>query len=65
MEEAWRRWRAESEATDRFIAGFPDLGTRTGEGPLREILVAQITEYARHCGHADLLRERIDGRVGQ
>ncbi|MFD5036132.1 DinB family protein [Streptomyces sp. NPDC058377] len=65
MEDAWRRWRAESEATDRFIAGFPDLGTRTGEGPLREILVAQITEYARHCGHADLLRERIDGRVGQ
>jgi hypothetical protein len=27
--------------------------------------VAQIAEYARHCGHADLLRERIDGRVGQ
>jgi hypothetical protein len=24
-----------------------------------------IEEYARHCGHADLLRERIDGRVGQ
>jgi Protein of unknown function (DUF664) len=24
-----------------------------------------IEEYARHCGHADLLRERIDGRIGQ
>jgi hypothetical protein len=24
-----------------------------------------IDEYARHNGHADLLRERIDGRVGQ
>jgi hypothetical protein len=24
-----------------------------------------IEEYARHAGHADLLRERIDGRVGQ
>jgi len=24
-----------------------------------------IDEYARHCGHADLLRERVDGRVGQ
>jgi Protein of unknown function (DUF664) len=24
-----------------------------------------IEEYARHNGHADLLRERIDGRVGQ
>ncbi|HEY2314524.1 MAG TPA: DUF664 domain-containing protein [Streptosporangiaceae bacterium] len=29
------------------------------------VLVHMIEEYARHCGHADLLRERIDGRVGQ
>ncbi|WP_260604355.1 DinB family protein [Streptomyces sp. WAC05374] len=65
VEDAWRQWRTESELTDRFIAGFADLGTRTAKGPLREILVAQIGEYARHCGHADLLRERIDGRVGQ
>ncbi|WP_086708773.1 DinB family protein [Streptomyces antimycoticus] len=65
VEDAWRQWREESEVTDRFIAGFADLGMRTGEAPLREILVAQIAEYARHCGHADLLRERIDGRVGQ
>jgi hypothetical protein len=27
--------------------------------------VHRIEEYARHCGHADLLRECIDGRVGQ
>jgi hypothetical protein len=32
---------------------------------LRELLVHMIEEYARHCGHADLLRERIDGRTGQ
>ena len=31
---------------------------------LREVLVHMIEEYARHIGHADLLRERIDGRVG-
>lgn len=31
---------------------------------LRWILVHMIEEYARHCGHADLLREAIDGRVG-
>ena len=31
---------------------------------LRWILVHMIEEYARHCGHADLLRESIDGRVG-
>jgi hypothetical protein len=65
VEDAWRQWRAESAVTDRFIVGFADLGTRAGEASLRELLVAQITEYARHCGHADLLRERIDGRVGQ
>jgi Protein of unknown function (DUF664) len=74
-EDAWQRWRAEVEATDRFIAGVPDLSTRnvgvSDLGPdgadlqLRDILVAQIAEYARHCGHADLLRERVDGRVGQ
>lgn len=31
---------------------------------LRWILVHMIEEYARHCGHADLLREAIDGSVG-
>lgn len=61
--------------TDQFVAEVSDLGTLNAGvsdlGPdgadlqLREILVAQIAEYARHCGHADLLRERIDGRVGQ
>jgi len=66
VEDAWCQWRAEAELTDRFIAGFADLGTRPGgDVQLRDILVAQIAEYARHCGHADLLRERIDGRVGQ
>ena len=32
---------------------------------LRWVLVHLNEEYARHCGHADLLRERIDGRTGQ
>ena len=51
-----------------FAEATPDLGTR-GRGPeqpeLREVLVHLIEEYARHLGHADLLRERIDGRIGQ
>ena len=40
---------------------------RHPRGPtiVRELLVHMIEEYARHCGHADLLRERIDGRTGQ
>ena len=75
VDDAWRQWRAEAELTEQFVARVADLGTRNAGasdfGPhgadlqLREVLVAQIAEYARHCGHADLLRERIDGRVGQ
>jgi hypothetical protein len=70
VDDAWRQWRAEVELTDQFVASVADLGTRNAGvsdlGPdgadvqLRDILVAQIAEYARHCGHADLLRERID-----
>ena len=36
-----------------------------GELELRDVLVHLIEEYARHCGHADLLRECLDGRTGQ
>ena len=32
---------------------------------LRWIMIHMIEEYARHNGHADLLRERIDGAVGE
>jgi hypothetical protein len=31
---------------------------------LRWILIHMIEEYARHCGHADLIRELIDGTIG-
>ena len=47
----------------------PDRGSGTDKwrGPmsLRWVLNHMIEEYARHNGHADLLRERIDGAVGQ
>jgi uncharacterized damage-inducible protein DinB len=68
--EAWKSWRNEVTFADQLVAGTSDLGT-TGQMAdgrtiqLREVLVHMIEEYARHCGHADLLRERIDGRVGQ
>jgi hypothetical protein len=32
---------------------------------IRDVVVHVIEEYARHAGHADLLRECIDGRTGQ
>ena len=52
------------EDDPRTDGGFHDERT-TLTGYLREVLVHMIEEYARHAGHADLLRERIDGRVGQ
>jgi len=65
-DEAWRAWRAEVAFAEQFVADSADLGALGATGvPLREVLVHMIEEYARHCGHADLLRERIDGRVGQ
>jgi len=73
--DAWAAWRGEVAFAERFVADAPTLdiaadernGTGAGDGPisLREVLVEMIHEYARHLGHADLLRERIDGRIGQ
>jgi uncharacterized damage-inducible protein DinB len=68
--EAWQAWRDEVAFAEEFIAGSPDLGVRSPmrDGStiaLREVVLHMVEEYARHCGHADLLRERIDGRVGQ
>jgi uncharacterized damage-inducible protein DinB len=70
VDDAWRAWRDEVAFAEKFVADSPDLGVkgvnRDGTSvELRSILVHMIEEYARHCGHADLLRERIDGRVGQ
>ncbi len=74
--EAWDAWRAEVDFATRFVAEAPSLDI-TGDDPLnqhgsgggpmslREVLVGMIEEYARHMGHVDLLRERIDGRIGQ
>lgn len=57
----------EQDATDALLTDHPDLGTRLGSDSIavRELQIHRIEEYARHCGHADLLRECIDGRIGQ
>ncbi|MEV1244454.1 DinB family protein [Nonomuraea sp. NPDC049750] len=67
--EAWQAWQAEIAFADRFVDAAPDLevaGDEPGEGPvsLRWVLMHMVEEYARHNGHADLLREQIDGAVG-
>jgi uncharacterized damage-inducible protein DinB len=70
VDNAWQSWREEARFSERFVEENRDLGTSRRQQDnkaiqLREVMVHMIEEYARHCGHADLLRERIDGRVGQ
>jgi uncharacterized damage-inducible protein DinB len=70
VDEAWQAWRDEVAFAEKYVAGEADLGVRgtmrDGEPiALREVLIHMVEEYSRHCGHADLLRERIDGRIGQ
>ncbi|WP_413787723.1 DinB family protein [Streptomyces platensis] len=67
VEGAFADLAREQAATDGAFAEHPDLSARVGHdnNAVRELLVHRIEEYARHCGHADLLRECIDGRVGQ
>ncbi|MEU5340599.1 MULTISPECIES: DinB family protein [unclassified Streptomyces] len=67
--EAWDNWRTQVAFAERFVEkapGFDVTGTNGDELiELRVVLVHVMAEYARHNGHADFLRERIDGRVGQ
>lgn len=68
--QAWEAWHREVAFAEQFVAEAPNLdlmSTHPTRDPisLRELLVHLIEEYARHNGHADLLRERIDGRTGQ
>jgi len=67
LEAYWR----EIAVADQVIAAEPSLDEveqrhhpPRPQHSLRWILVHMIEEYARHCGHADLLREAIDGAVG-
>jgi hypothetical protein len=70
-QEAYATWQDEIETARRHAAryGLDDLSEGVGrfsDEPfsLRWIYTHMIEEYARHNGHADLIRERIDGSVG-
>jgi len=72
VEEAYAVWKAEIAAAEAWLDALPeeDLGRELsmadgGTVSARDLLVHMIEEYARHAGHADLLRECIDGRAGQ
>jgi uncharacterized damage-inducible protein DinB len=68
-DDAWAAWHAEVAFAEQFTAAAPNLDIAGEDGwrgtvSLRWVLVHMVEEYARHNGHADLLRERIDGAVG-
>ncbi len=70
VDDAFTVWREQIAAADRWLDAVGDLGALAttangGQASIRDILVHMVEEYARHCGHADLLRECIDGRTGQ
>ena len=67
--EAFRLWRAECDHARELVAAAPSFdvtGFRSrGYVSLRWVMTHMIEEYARHLGHADLLRERLDGSTGE
>jgi hypothetical protein len=64
--ESFVNWRRENHATDAVIGKIADLAAK---GPsarsARWSLQKLVGEYARHNGHADMLREQIDGATGE
>ena len=70
VEQAWQDWRDEVRFADAWMETLPEDGLgrsvprRGDEIPVRDVLVHMVEEYARHVGHADLLRECLDGRTG-
>jgi hypothetical protein len=74
-EDLYALWRAAVERSRASVAealARGDLGqlVEWGEAPdrhvnLRRLVVDMIDEYARHNGHADLIRESLDGLVGE
>jgi Protein of unknown function (DUF664) len=67
--QALEVWRAECDRSRGIVdaaSGLDAVGVRERNGSftLRWLLLRMVTEYAQHDGHADLLREGIDGAVG-
>ena len=67
--EAFRVWHAECDHARALVAAAPSFDVRGFRGgawfSLRWVVTHMIEEYARHLGHADLLRERLDGSTGE
>lgn len=66
VQPSMARWREQMAVTDALLAdaALDDL-SRSGRSTVRWCVVKVLQEYARHNGHADLIRERIDGATGE
>ncbi len=67
--EALAAWRVECQRSRRIVddaSSLDEVGAveRNGSYTLRWLILRMIAEYAQHAGHADFLREGIDGAVG-
>jgi hypothetical protein len=68
LADALETYWAEAEAADQIyrVAELDDIEqSNRAFYNVRWILVHLIEEYARHCGHADLIRQAIDGQTGE
>ena len=67
LADSMAAWEREKQAADERIRQHAELGSvGAGNGhSLRWNLQKLVGEYARHNGHADLIRERIDGQTGE
>jgi Protein of unknown function (DUF664) len=67
VDESMANWRAERAAADEILRGYADLSqlAPSGKYPARAYVLKVLQEYARHNGHADIVRERIDGARGE
>jgi Protein of unknown function (DUF664) len=67
VDDSLARWRQERDAADVVISRYDDLSAMApaGKGSVRAYLLKVLQEYARHNGHADIIRERIDGSRGE
>jgi uncharacterized damage-inducible protein DinB len=74
-EDVYALWRAAVERSrgivadviaERGLGGPASFTWPDGRTPtVRDMLLDMVEEYARHTGHADVLREAVDGRVGE
>jgi hypothetical protein len=66
VDDSFSTWETEKSGADELIAEYPLDTVATGNRrTVRWNLQKLVGEYARHNGHADLLRERIDGVTGE